>query len=171
MSQQTISAHGIEKLECRTAYQPQPRHFILIQKMAPHYLDAGLKLVPTLLSRARQVSELSTIWSWQWYVLSECFCTVYVCVEQLVKTRLKYDTRVTILGHVQRGGSPSAFDIILVRLHSFVQSMCVRILSLILIIDRWTSYYSVWKTRGKDYQSCSVVQCVRQLCRIVSIII
>jgi len=38
-----------------------------------------------------------------------------VCCEQLVKSRLKYDTRVTILGHVQRGGSPSAFDIILVR--------------------------------------------------------
>lgn len=29
-------------------------------------------------------------------------------------TRLKYDTRVTILGHVQRGGRPSAFDIVLV---------------------------------------------------------
>ena len=37
------------------------------------------------------------------------------CRMQLVKSRLKYDTRVTILGHVQRGGSPSAFDIILVR--------------------------------------------------------
>ena len=33
---------------------------------------------------------------------------------QLVKSRLKYDTRVTILGHVQRGGIPSAFDIVLV---------------------------------------------------------
>jgi 6-phosphofructokinase 1 len=31
-------------------------------------------------------------------------------VKNLVATRLKYDTRVTILGHVQRGGSPSAFD-------------------------------------------------------------
>lgn len=29
--------------------------------------------------------------------------------------RLGYDTRVTILGHVQRGGTPSAFDRILVR--------------------------------------------------------
>ena len=29
---------------------------------------------------------------------------------QLISDRLKYDTRVTILGHVQRGGSPSAFD-------------------------------------------------------------
>jgi 6-phosphofructokinase 1 len=34
-------------------------------------------------------------------------------VKDLVSTRLKYDTRVTILGHVQRGGSPSAFDRIL----------------------------------------------------------
>lgn len=29
-------------------------------------------------------------------------------------TQLGYDTRVTILGHVQRGGTPSAFDRILV---------------------------------------------------------
>lgn len=28
--------------------------------------------------------------------------------------RLGYDTRVTVLGHVQRGGTPSAFDRILV---------------------------------------------------------
>jgi 6-phosphofructokinase 1 len=34
-------------------------------------------------------------------------------VRELVSKRLKYDTRVTILGHVQRGGRPSAFDIIL----------------------------------------------------------
>jgi len=31
-----------------------------------------------------------------------------VCVDQL-----KQDTRITVLGHVQRGGSPSAFDRIL----------------------------------------------------------
>jgi len=38
-----------------------------------------------------------------------------VCLSvQLVSTRLNYDTRVTILGHVQRGGRPSAFDAILV---------------------------------------------------------
>ncbi|XP_066484556.1 ATP-dependent 6-phosphofructokinase, platelet type isoform X4 [Tiliqua scincoides] len=34
-------------------------------------------------------------------------------VKDLVVTRLGYDTRVTILGHVQRGGTPSAFDRIL----------------------------------------------------------
>ena len=35
-------------------------------------------------------------------------------VYQLIKSRLQHDTRVTILGHVQRGGAPSAFDRILV---------------------------------------------------------
>ena len=34
--------------------------------------------------------------------------------EQLVVKRLGFDTRVTVLGHVQRGGTPSAFDRILV---------------------------------------------------------
>ena len=40
---------------------------------------------------------------------------------QLITERLKYDTRVTILGHVQRGGSPSAFDRILVSTAHSVQ--------------------------------------------------
>uniref|UniRef100_A0A3P8TC12 ATP-dependent 6-phosphofructokinase n=1 Tax=Amphiprion percula TaxID=161767 RepID=A0A3P8TC12_AMPPE len=34
-------------------------------------------------------------------------------VKDLVVKRLNYDTRVTVLGHVQRGGTPSAFDRIL----------------------------------------------------------
>ncbi|XP_069086970.1 ATP-dependent 6-phosphofructokinase, muscle type-like isoform X1 [Pleurodeles waltl] len=34
-------------------------------------------------------------------------------VKKLVVKRLGYDTRVTVLGHVQRGGTPSAFDRIL----------------------------------------------------------
>ncbi|XP_053353667.1 phosphofructokinase, muscle b isoform X2 [Clarias gariepinus] len=34
-------------------------------------------------------------------------------VKQLVTEKLGFDTRVTILGHVQRGGTPSAFDRIL----------------------------------------------------------
>lgn len=33
---------------------------------------------------------------------------------QLVVQRLGFDTRVTVLGHVQRGGTPSAFDRVLV---------------------------------------------------------
>uniref|UniRef100_A0A1I7YBF3 ATP-dependent 6-phosphofructokinase n=1 Tax=Steinernema glaseri TaxID=37863 RepID=A0A1I7YBF3_9BILA len=31
-------------------------------------------------------------------------------IRDVVKSTLHYDTRVTVLGHVQRGGSPSAFD-------------------------------------------------------------
>ncbi|CAF87476.1 unnamed protein product, partial [Tetraodon nigroviridis] len=34
-------------------------------------------------------------------------------IKDLVVSRLGFDTRVTILGHVQRGGTPSAFDRIL----------------------------------------------------------
>ncbi|XP_052004026.1 ATP-dependent 6-phosphofructokinase, liver type [Xyrauchen texanus] len=34
-------------------------------------------------------------------------------VKDLVVARLGYDTRVTVLGHVQRGGTPSAFDRVL----------------------------------------------------------
>ncbi|XP_061112958.1 ATP-dependent 6-phosphofructokinase, muscle type-like [Conger conger] len=34
-------------------------------------------------------------------------------IRELVATKLGYDTRATILGHVQRGGTPSAFDRIL----------------------------------------------------------
>lgn len=31
-------------------------------------------------------------------------------VAEVIRSRLHFDTRVTVLGHVQRGGSPSAFD-------------------------------------------------------------
>nr|XP_006821522.1 PREDICTED: 6-phosphofructokinase, muscle type-like [Saccoglossus kowalevskii] len=34
-------------------------------------------------------------------------------VKNLLVTRISHDTRITVLGHVQRGGSPSAFDRIL----------------------------------------------------------
>ncbi|XP_021373061.1 ATP-dependent 6-phosphofructokinase-like isoform X1 [Mizuhopecten yessoensis] len=34
-------------------------------------------------------------------------------VKNLIIERLKYDTRITVLGHVQRGGKPTAFDRIL----------------------------------------------------------
>ncbi|KAI8506126.1 hypothetical protein Bbelb_164790 [Branchiostoma belcheri] len=34
-------------------------------------------------------------------------------VKEIISTRLGHDTRVTVLGHVQRGGNPSAFDRVL----------------------------------------------------------
>ena len=35
-------------------------------------------------------------------------------IKQVVVDNLGQDTRITVLGHVQRGGSPSAFDRVLV---------------------------------------------------------
>ena len=35
------------------------------------------------------------------------------CVKKVIVDKLEIDTRVTVLGHVQRGGAPSAFDRIL----------------------------------------------------------
>lgn len=53
---------------------------------------------------------LCTPAKWQTHSTLSCF---HVCLKLVVK-RLGYDTRVTVLGHVQRGGTPSAFDRILV---------------------------------------------------------
>lgn len=36
-------------------------------------------------------------------------------VKKVVVEKLQQDTRITVLGHVQRGGNPSAFDRVLVR--------------------------------------------------------
>lgn len=35
-------------------------------------------------------------------------------VKKVVVDKLQQDTRITVLGHVQRGGNPSAFDRVLV---------------------------------------------------------
>lgn len=40
-------------------------------------------------------------------------------VKQVVVDNLHQDTRVTVLGHVQRGGNPSAFDRVLVSVIDF----------------------------------------------------
>lgn len=39
-------------------------------------------------------------------------------VRQTVVEQLNQDTRITVLGHVQRGGNPSAFDRVLVNIAS-----------------------------------------------------
>lgn len=35
-------------------------------------------------------------------------------IREVVVEKLNQDTRITVLGHVQRGGNPSAFDRVLV---------------------------------------------------------
>ena len=74
---------------------------------------------------------------------------------QVVVDNLGFDTRVTVLGHVQRGGSPSAFDRILVsypppsrhwrRLDWFgpqivLLAWCVRVFAFL------TDFYSWWSS-------------------------
>lgn len=41
-------------------------------------------------------------------------------VKQVVVDKLNQDTRITVLGHVQRGGNPSSFDRILVSVRLYV---------------------------------------------------
>jgi len=38
-------------------------------------------------------------------------------IKEVMEKRLGHEPRVTILGHVQRGGAPSAFDRLIVRLN------------------------------------------------------
>lgn len=46
-------------------------------------------------------------------------------VKQVVVDNLKQDTRITVLGHVQRGGAPSAFDRVLVNKHTFLYRILI----------------------------------------------
>lgn len=42
-------------------------------------------------------------------------------VRKVIDERLKHDARITVLGHVQRGGNPSAFDRVLVSFQLIMQ--------------------------------------------------
>jgi len=46
-------------------------------------------------------------------------------VKKVIDERLKHDARITVLGHVQRGGNPSAFDRILVSIYTKMTSITV----------------------------------------------
>ena len=46
-------------------------------------------------------------------------------IKKVVVDNLKQDTRITVLGHVQRGGAPSAFDRVLGCRKSYVLRMSV----------------------------------------------
>lgn len=59
-------------------------------------------------------------------------------VREVVVNKLQQDTRITVLGHVQRGGNPSAFDRILVRsyLYKYIKVIWCKVLTLSMI-DRF----------------------------------
>ena len=70
---------------------------------------------------------------------------------QLISTRLKYDTRVTVLGHVQRGGVPSAFDRVLVRLFGFYTPSGLSILSIYWEDHAEFQQYKNARTKFRNY--------------------
>lgn len=51
-------------------------------------------------------------------------------VRKTVVEQLNQDTRITVLGHVQRGGNPSAFDRVLVRKLAFLSTFRIKLVQL-----------------------------------------
>ncbi|KAG5836483.1 hypothetical protein ANANG_G00255280 [Anguilla anguilla] len=81
-------------------------------------------------------------------------------VKDLVSKRLGYDTRATILGHVQRGGTPSAFDRILASRMGVEAVMallplmeCVQVTKDVTKAMAEGRYEDAIKLRGKSFQN------------------
>ena len=61
-------------------------------------------------------------------------------VKKVIVDRLKQDTRITVLGHVQRGGAPSAYDRVL---------GCSKFLSIIKRVfkDNFILFFKEWELK------------------------
>ncbi len=75
---------------------------------------------------------------------------------KLIEAKTQYETRVTVLGHVQRGGSPTAFDRVL------GTRFGVKAVELVLAGD-WGKMACL---KGNTVQSVSIEQATRQLKRV-----
>ncbi len=86
--------------------------------------DLGLDRLLLSLERSRKSGKTSSI-----VVVSEgdkIGKNVFELSEYVTKNLPDYDTRVTVLGHIQRGGSPSCFDRVL------ASRLCVKAVELLL---------------------------------------
>jgi len=86
--------------------------------------DLGLERLLHSLERSRKSGKSSSI-----VVVSEgdkIGKNVFELSEYVIKNLPDYDTRVTVLGHIQRGGSPSCFDRVL------ASRLCVKAVELLL---------------------------------------
>ncbi len=86
--------------------------------------DLGLERLLHSLERSRKSGKTSSI-----VVVSEgdkIGKNVFELSEYVIKNLPDYDTRVTVLGHIQRGGSPSCFDRVL------ASRLCVKAVELLL---------------------------------------
>jgi 6-phosphofructokinase 1 len=86
--------------------------------------DLGLERLLNSLERSRRSGKTSSI-----VVVSEgdkIGKNVFELAEYVTKNLPDYDARVTVLGHIQRGGSPSCFDRVL------ASRLCVKAVELLL---------------------------------------
>lgn len=86
--------------------------------------DLGLERLLDSLERSRRSGKTSSI-----VVVSEgdkIGKNVFELAEYFKQSNLDYDAKVTVLGHIQRGGSPSCFDRVL------ASRLCVKAVELIL---------------------------------------
>jgi len=86
--------------------------------------DLGLERLLDSLERSRRSGKTSSI-----VVVSEgdkIGKNVFELAEYFKQSNLEYDAKVTVLGHIQRGGSPSCFDRVL------ASRLCVKAVELIL---------------------------------------
>ena len=71
--------------------------------------------IPFLFQERKLGQRLNIIIVAEGAIDHECKPITAELVKNVIVEKLKFDTRITVLGHVQRGGSPSAFDRVLVR--------------------------------------------------------
>ncbi len=86
--------------------------------------DLGLERLLASLERSRRSGKTSSI-----VVVSEgdkIGKNVFELAEYVTKNLPEYDSRVTVLGHIQRGGSPSCFDRVL------ASRLCVKAVEILL---------------------------------------
>lgn len=86
--------------------------------------DLGLERLLVSLERSRNSGKMSSI-----VVVSEgdkIGKNVFELAEYVTKNLPDYDSKVTVLGHIQRGGSPSCFDRVL------ASRLCVKAVELLL---------------------------------------
>ena len=74
-------------------------------------------------------------------------------LEREIEERTGHEARTTVLGHVQRGGTPTAFDRVLATRFGLTAAQAV-------IDGRWGQMVGL---RGEDIELCSLAEAVREL--------
>ncbi|TVZ28241.1 6-phosphofructokinase [Gillisia sp. Hel_I_86] len=112
--------------------------------------DLGLDRLLASLERSRKSGKMSSI-----VVVSEgdkIGKNVFELAEYVTKNLPDYDSKVTVLGHIQRGGSPSCFDRVL------ASRLCVKAVELLLDGQKNVMVGFV----NNQIESCSLVSALKE---------